>query len=139
MKKKNPLIIFLLVAAIVVVVDQLMKLLITKQIIPLKFTTNTGAGFSILQGWNIVLIWIGIAVIGTILLYYFKIAEEKPIANISSALVLGGTIGNLIDRISLGHVIDFIDLKIWPSFNIADSAITIGALLLIYYLIKEKK
>ena len=76
-------------------------------------------------------------IIGIIIYYYDKIPKNKY-AEISAALILGGAVGNLIDRVLRGHVIDFIDLRIWPSFNIADTAISIGAIGLILYLIKKK-
>jgi len=55
------------------------------------------------------------------------------------SLILGGTIGNLVDRVSLGYVIDFINVGFWPVFNIADSANTIGFILLVWLLIKENR
>jgi signal peptidase II len=59
-------------------------------------------------------------------------------AKIAFALILGGVLGNLFDRIRLGHVIDFLDFRVWPVFNIADSAITIGVLLICIRLLKCK-
>ncbi|MEW6230066.1 MAG: signal peptidase II, partial [Bacillota bacterium] len=55
-----------------------------------------------------------------------------------TALVLGGAIGNLIDRVRVGYVIDFIDLRFWPVFNLADAAITVGALVLVYGAVQRK-
>lgn len=55
-----------------------------------------------------------------------------------TALVLGGAIGNLIDRVRVGYVIDFIDLRFWPVFNLADTAITVGALVLVYGAVQRK-
>lgn len=135
---KNKLSHFLLIAFAVVLLDQILKILIIKQILPIPFSTNTGAGFGILQGMTDVLIWISIAIIGLITYYHDKIALEDKYVHMSVALILGGAVGNLIDRIRLGYVIDFINLRIWPSFNIADAAITVGAIGLIYYSIKKK-
>ena len=59
--------------------------------------------------------------------------------SIALALILGGAMGNLIDRIQSGYVIDFIDLRVWPVFNLADSAISIGAVLLAIELIFKKR
>ncbi|MEA2036925.1 MAG: signal peptidase II, partial [Nanoarchaeota archaeon] len=97
---------------------------------------NTGAGFGILKGWNAILIFISLIIIGIILFNFDKITKEKPIY-IPVALVLGGAIGNLIDRIFIGHVIDFISFTFWPAFNVADSGITIGAIWLIIYFWKK--
>jgi len=106
-------------------------------ILHLTYIQNTGAGFGILKGSNTTLIFISLIIIGIILFYFDRIIKEKP-THIPVALILGGAVGNLIDRIFLGHVIDFVDFRIWPAFNIADSAITIGALLLIIYFWKKE-
>jgi signal peptidase II len=100
----------------------------------LTFIINTGSAFGILRGFNTALIFVSFIVIGLLLFYWDKIeTREKPFV----ALVVGGIIGNLIDRISYGAVIDFIDFAYWPAFNVADSAITIGIVVLIYFSIKE--
>ena len=136
--EKKKLSVILITTILVVLLDQLSKILIVKGIIPLSYLLNTGAGFGILKNSTALLIWISIIVIGLILYYYEKVPVKLKSVQIATALILAGAIGNLIDRIRLGHVIDFINLRIWPSFNIADSAITIGAILLIIYLVKEK-
>tara|TARA_Y100000310_G_C20181566_1_gene578387 strand:+ start:230 stop:583 length:354 start_codon:yes stop_codon:yes gene_type:complete len=107
-----------------------------KNILHLTYIQNTGAGFGILKGSNTILIFTSLIIIGAILFNFKKITKEKSI-NIPIALILGGAIGNLIDRILVGHVIDFMDFRIWPAFNVADSAITIGALWLIVYFWKK--
>lgn len=147
MKNKNTLFIFS-ITIFIILLDQLTKYVISKymivsQSIPiikniLHFTyiQNTGAGFGLLKGWNTALIFISLIIIGIILFYFDRITREKTI-HIPIALILGGAIGNLIDRIFIGHVIDFIDFSIWPTFNIADSCITIGALWLIVYFWKK--
>ncbi len=121
-------------ALFVISLDQLTKFLVEDLSFVVK---NTGAGFGILQGQQSILIWISFFVIGLIFFCYDKIPANKYV-QLSVGFILGGTIGNLIDRIRLDYVIDFIDLKFWPSFNIADSALTIGTLILIIYLIKNK-
>lgn len=147
MKNKNTLFIFS-ITILIILLDQLTKYLISKymivsQSIPLiqnflylTYIQNTGAGFGLLKGWNTALIFISLIIIGIILFYFDRITREKTI-HIPIALILGGAIGNLIDRIFIGHVIDFIDFSIWPTFNIADSCITIGALWLIVYFWKK--
>jgi len=66
------------------------------------------------------------------LLFYLWAAGKKPFfLNLGVYLIIGGAVGNLIDRLAYSYIVDFIDLKIWPVFNMADSAITIGALLVI--------
>ncbi len=97
---------------------------------------NTGASFSILQGQQWFFILFAIVVVIAVIYYYKKI----PVNNrLFIAFILAGTIGNLVDRLQYGYVIDFIDFKIWPVFNIADTAVCIGAAGLIYYILKDDK
>ena len=126
--------IIFITAFFIILFDQLTKVIVEDMPFIVK---NTGAVFGILTGQTDMLIWISFFVIGGIFFYYDKIPENKFVL-LSVGLILGGTIGNLIDRIRLGYVIDFIDLKFWPSFNIADSAVSVGAVILIIYLMKNK-
>ena len=98
---------------------------------------NTGAAFGIFQGGTPVLITISFIFIILFLLYAFVFYRHFPSLdtnrnNLVLGLILGGTVGNLADRLntSLGGVTDFIGIGWWPSFNVADSAITVGAVLL---------
>jgi signal peptidase II len=125
---------FFLIALAVVITDQFVKLIVRGYF---SYSKNTGAAFGIFQNQPALLAWIGVIIIGAILFFYSEIPDNK-VARIGVALMLGGVIGNLIDRVLLGYVTDFINLRIWPSFNIADSGATIGVLLLLYFLIKEK-
>lgn len=112
----------------------------------LVLTYNPGAAFSFLgdaSGWQR---WFlsGIAFIACAVISYllYKQTENKLFC-LALSLVLGGALGNLYDRITLGHVVDFLDFYIgdyhWPAFNVADSAICIGAALLIYESFTAKK
>jgi len=133
MVKKSP--IFFLTIFLIVVLDQLTKYIFKNNF---TYTTNTGSLFGLFPGASTLLVWFSLLVIGVFLFYYEKIQTSPLIAKIGSALIVGGAIGNTIDRIIYKAVIDFINLRIWPSFNIADSAITIGVILLIYYFYREK-
>ncbi|MBS3137579.1 signal peptidase II [Candidatus Woesearchaeota archaeon] len=135
---KQYLILFAIIA-IVFILDQLSKFIITQMMqlneslfftsfFSLTYITNTGSSFGSLQGYNQLLIWITIIVIGFIL-YYLPYFEQQIFPALG--LVIGGALGNLIDRIRIGAVIDFIDFKVWPVFNIADSAITIAAIMIV--------
>ncbi len=146
-KRKASTIFF--ISLLILIADQLFKFLVLKtipfkysiQIIPkifyLTHIRNYGAAFGLLQNASNLLLWFSIIVIGVILYVYDKIPNETSV-QVFVALILGGTLGNLIDRIRFGYVIDFLDFQIWPAFNIADSAITIGVIGLIIYLIKKK-
>ena len=122
----------------VLLLDQLSKILVRAlldsevRLLPffyLNFQKNTGGVFSILQGKNTMLIFLSMIVIGLIVFFIDRFKKEEMLG---IALVLAGAIGNLIDRISLGYVVDFLDFRIWPVFNLADSAITVGVFLLLY-------
>jgi len=102
-------------------------------IIAFTYTVNTGAGFSILQNMNILLIIISAAVLVAIIYYH------KYVPKFSLITIISGITGNLLDRIFYGAVIDFINFKFWPIFNIADSLIFIGVIYWIIILFKEEK
>ena len=136
-------------ALIIILIDQLSKFFVRtnfqlNQSIPiinnifhLTYIQNTGAGFGILKSQALILIFISVAVIGIILYNFDKIKNNETLLQILAGFVLGGTIGNLIDRLAYGHVIDFLDFRIWPIFNFADSFVTIGVIGLIIYLWKK--
>jgi len=102
-------------------------------ILAFTYVTNTGAGFSILQNMNLILIIV--SVIALVLVVYF----HKYIPRFSFVTILAGIAGNLMDRIFYGSVIDFINFKFWPVFNIADSLICIGVIYWIIIIIKEER
>ena len=106
----------------------------------LHYVTNTGAAFGILKdqtGFLIVTTIIGLA---AIYLYYRYSPFDHLVAPVAIGMMLGGAIGNLVDRLRLGRVTDFIDFPFWPSFNVADSSIVIGiAILLLGYAVFTKR
>lgn len=95
---------------------------------------NTGIAFGLFKNQGIVFVIIpiiAVILIGFNIYYYRNSKEVSRIYIVAFSLILGGAIGNLIDRIYFGHVIDFIDFRIWPVFNLADSAITVGAVIIL--------
>jgi signal peptidase II len=137
------------IAVIVALLDQVTKIAITQtlsygQAIPitsffnLVLAYNKGAAFSFLAaegGWQRYL-FTGIAVTAVVLIVVLlKRHPEKKLFCGALALILGGAVGNLIDRVSYGHVIDFLDFYAgnwhWPAFNVADSAICVGAVMFV--------
>lgn len=138
MNKKN-----YIIALFIIILDQLTKYLVINKsiiIIPnflnITYTQNTGGAFGIGR-INFILIISIIIIIGIIV---FLIKEKKKITNyIPFILLLSGSIGNLIDRIFRGYVIDFIDVNIFnfPNFNIADICITLGIFFIAFILIKQ--
>jgi len=122
-----------LIPIFIIFFDQLTKFLFkNKHFFIINYQENYGAAFSLFQGQLLIFILVSILVIFLISFYYNRVRYK-----IALLIIFGGTIGNLIDRIFLGFVRDFIDLKVWPVFNIADSANVIGVAILIYYLIKK--
>jgi len=143
---------FLIVAVLVVVADQLSKLWIGAnrpqiELLPgfldLRYTQNTGAIFGLFHSHTEVFIGLGIAGVIIILVFLRYFPPVTTLGVVSFALILSGAVGNLIDRIRLGYVIDFVsmhwrDVFSWPAFNVADTALTIGILALIYYFYKSR-
>ena len=129
-----------ILAAVILSLDQLTKFIITKNLMPhesmpvikgiFHFTLvhNRGAAFGILKGQ--LFLFIFTSVIAIILIYRTLKNCHLNLYSISLGLILAGAIGNLIDRLLFGYVIDFLDFRIWPVFNIADASITIGAILM---------
>ena len=137
---------FLAATASVLLADQAAKLLarnlenpvvIIKGLLSISPEKNTGAAFSLFPGTSLLLALIGIAVSAAVIILYKKL-PEKTYVKIAAALILAGTLGNLIDRLIFGYVTDFISLSFWPAFNIADSALTIGAGLIILYFARDR-
>ncbi len=147
-----------LFAIIVVLFDQITKWFIqkhlflgqSKQVISdffqITYTTNPGAAFSILANAPVVFrtvffLTISIVTILCIIFFSKRIAGFGAKFKISFGLILGGAIGNLIDRIRFGAIVDFLDVGLgkyrWPIFNVADSSICIGAFLLFIFVLKQ--
>jgi signal peptidase II len=143
-------------ALLVTVVDQITKATIASHFafgesiritsfFDLVLAHNTGAAFSFLAGAGGWQRWFftAIALIAVIVIVYFlrKHADE-PRFCFALSLILGGALGNLIDRVALGHVVDFLlfhyESYAWPAFNVADSAITVGAVLLAWESLRAK-
>lgn len=103
--------------------------------IRLTYVENRGAAFGLLQDQTAFFILVGLVVIVVIVASYRQIKEPSWSLNLALGLQMGGAIGNLIDRIRTGYVVDFFDLTFWPVFNIADSAICVGVGLLAWHLL----
>lgn len=145
-----PMLIWLLLSLVVIVLDQLskywvdhaMQLYQSIELLPglqLTYVRNTGAAFSFLSqagGWQRwFFIGLGISASGLIGWWLYRLDRGRQIEAMGWALVLGGALGNVIDRVLYGYVIDFLDVYYqdwhWPAFNVADSAISLGVVLLL--------
>ena len=96
----------------------------------LDFVQNTGAAFGMMQGGNLLLIVVTLLIVGYILKDWNELCSYGRLVKWGLVFILGGALGNFYDRITLGYVVDFIDLRVWPVFNAADSFITVGGVML---------
>ncbi len=149
----------ILVTGLVVGLDQITKVLIanfmklyqTVSIIPgffnITYIHNPGGAFGFMAGQSptvraVLFIAVSLLAVGFILYFYHNTPDSHPILAIGFALIFSGAIGNLIDRIRMGTVIDFLDVYIrhlhWPAFNVADSAISIGMTIFVFHLLFKK-
>jgi signal peptidase II len=128
-----------------VALDQAVKLTITAWIGPeatshrfelagaylaFEYIENRGAAFGILNGQTTLLIGLALAVGAFFFLSYRREASQSAVLQVALALIAAGAVGNLIDRVRLGYVVDYMAVGIWPKFNIADSCISIAIVLL---------
>lgn len=136
------MIFFWFVVAAVFVLDRITKIILTnnllvgnslvviEKIFSITFIRNTGSAFGLFPHATQFFIWISILTIILITIFSFHLKKDSLWIRFGLALVMGGAIGNLFDRLCFSYVIDFLDFKIWPVFNVADSAISAGCVLL---------
>jgi len=147
---------YFLLSSFVFLLDQLTKVLIIKNFLDNQFITinsylylvhfkNEGAAFSFLSdagGWQRYFLSIAALIASIFIIFMIKKHKDEPYTALGLSLILGGALGNLYDRVSLGHVTDFIYFHFndyyWPAFNVADTGITVGALIIIYESIIKK-
>ena len=140
------------IAGCLVLLDQFIKAWVEQvrphiEVIPgffnLVYVRNSGAAFGILQNKQFLLAAVSAVAIAVLAYLLLKENPEKKGLLLALALILGGTVGNFIDRVRLEYVIDFLNFHIknhhWPSFNVADSAISIGVVLLLLLTLMEQR
>lgn len=152
--------IYFSIVFLLVLCDQVTKFMVvdnfrlyeTKEIISgifhLTYVTNKGAAFSILADvdspWrHYFFVGVGSVALVAITITYFLMRKQHQLYGVALALIAGGAVGNLIDRVRLGAVVDFLVVYIgsyqWPAFNVADSAICVGAALFVYINFREER
>jgi signal peptidase II len=146
---RHPFLLYAGIAVLIVVLDQVSKSLVRAQfvvgetvrlvpgVLDLTLTKNSGAAFGILSGRQPVFIGVSLLIVIVILIYLVRQRPTSPLVVIALALVTGGAIGNLLDRVGPGFVTDFLEFGFidFPVFNVADSAIFVGIGMLIAWLL----
>ena len=142
---------FYVVSVVVLALDQLLKHLVHKfmhfgqsipllnGIVKLTYVRNTGAAFSLFVGFSPYLVVVGVLVVLAVLYFHRKIPRNDYVLQFGLAFVLGGSLGNLLDRVFRSYVIDYFDITIWPVFNFADVMINIGVIMIAFRLFAGEK
>ena len=103
-------------------------------IFDIRHVHNAGAAFGMLAHSNVLFIIVAVGVLVGMLVFLPRIRQAETAVVVAFGLIAGGTLGNLVDRLRFGYVVDFIDFRWWPVFNVADSCICVGVGLLIWKL-----
>lgn len=141
---------FLLPAAVVVILDQVTKQIfwrigenfdVIDGVLRITLVRNAGAAFGLFQGGRVLFIITSVVAIIFITIIGMRLERADRVRQVLLGIILGGAVGNLIDRVYAGAVIDFIDMGLgsrrWPVYNVADIAVSVGATLLLLYLVRR--
>jgi signal peptidase II len=152
--------IFLSILVVGVALDQVTKFLVVRELalgdqIPiiqgffnLVLTYNKGAAFGLFANMSVKFAWVFFIIVtslvmGVVAFLWWRLPENQDLAAVGYSLIFTGAVGNLIDRVRLGEVVDFLDFHLgqfhWPAFNVADSLVCIGAGLLLWFILKEEE
>jgi signal peptidase II len=126
--------------------DQLTKAIVTSQLalndsvqiagpLSIHHVQNSGIAFGLFASATSFVILLTVAAVAWMLYFFARSGSRHPVLPVALGLVIGGSVSNLIDRVRLGHVTDFLDLKFWPAFNLADSFIVVGVAILLLALV----
>jgi len=141
-------------AALAILTDQLSKAYVVRhldlyeswapvpaleQVFRFTYVRNTGAAFGLFPQGGAIFLIIAVIVSVIIVYYYRQVSSEGWLIRLALGLQLGGALGNVIDRVRLGYVVDFLDVWRWPVFNVADSCIVVGVGLLILVMLREER
>jgi signal peptidase II len=134
------------VAIAAIVADQLTKHIVSSKLalddqvrivgpLSIHHVQNSGIAFGLFSSATYVVIVLTTFAVGWMLFFFARSGSRHPVLPVALGLVIGGSVSNLVDRVRLGHVTDFLDLKFWPAFNLADSFIVVGVAILLLALI----
>ena len=142
---------FYAVSIVIVLADQALKALthqymalnqsipLVDSVIKLTYVRNTGVAFSLFIGFSPYLAVVGAIVVAAVVYFHYQLPAKNKMVQLGLSFILGGSMGNLVDRIMRGYVIDYFDITIWPVFNLADMMINIGVIMLAYKLFEEEE
>jgi signal peptidase II len=148
--RNRKIFVFILVFLISIAVDVVTKALVSAlmepgssitlipRVLSITYTKNSGAAFGLFAGSGQIVFWSALVIVVLMLIWFFSSQQQKNVWTfIALGLMIGGAVGNLIDRIFMGKVVDFIDVGWWPVFNVADIEIVAGVIILIVVMILE--
>jgi signal peptidase II len=140
----------LAVAFAAVVADQVTKQIVVSSLelgasvhvvgpLEIRHVTNPGIAFGLFSTWATAVTVLTAVAVGWMLFYFARSGARHPVLPVALGLLVGGSISNLVDRVRLGHVTDFLDLRFWPAFNLADSFIVVGVAVLLAALVSAER
>ena len=140
----------LAIAFSAVVADQVTKQLVVSMLdlgdsvhvagpLEVRHMTNPGIAFGLFSSWATAVTILTAVAVGWMLFYFARAGARHPVLPVALGLLIGGSIANLIDRLRLGHVTDFLDLRFWPAFNLADTFIVVGVSILLAALVAAER
>ena len=140
----------LAVAVAAVIADQLTKQIVISQLelgeslhvagpLWIRHVNNPGIAFGLFSSWASVVTILTAVAVAWMLVYFAKSGARHPVLPVALGLLIGGSVANLTDRLRLGHVTDFLDLRFWPAFNLADTFIVVGVLVLLAALVAAER
>jgi signal peptidase II len=133
-----------------VLADQITKAIVISQLelgesvglaggFSIHYVRNQGIAFGFFSGWASAVTILTACAVGWMVVYFARSGARHPVLPVALGLLIGGSLGNLADRIRLGHVTDFIDPPYWPAFNLADAFIVAGVLVLLAALVSAER
>jgi signal peptidase II len=105
----------------------------------IRHVTNPGIAFGLFSSWASVVTIVTACAVAWMLVYFAKSGARHPVLPVALGLLIGGSVSNLADRLRLGHVTDFLDLRFWPAFNLADTFIVVGVAILLAALVAAER
>jgi len=138
------------VALAAVGADQLTKAIVTSRLgldeevhvlgpLSIRHVQNSGIAFGLFASATSLVILLTAAAVAWMLYFFARSGARHPVLPVALGLVIGGSLSNLVDRVRLGHVTDFLDFKFWPAFNLADSFIVVGVAILLLTLVASDR